>query len=266
MEALVKRLQMEVQAELELVNPYVSPVKGYDQKMEVVKLAIMELRRHLAVHPFADKATEIKYFKHWLPHFCKQYIYFTVLFQLECARITCDAEPFFSYLENEKTRIAAFFAKHKELYLYYTLSKSDKDDLLFVRTPLPETRDFVEREEYACRDSLILSELLAYGDYKTILNGEIGLATDPKANSYRSKLKFVGSKAEAVELITLIYEAKLFDNTLDQLIKSFEDNADIDLKDFTTIDNNNRARKKSVNPLLDKFIRTARSRINRLNP
>ena len=80
-----------------------------------------------------------------------------------------------------------------------------------------------------------------------------------------SKLKYVSTKAEAVELIILLYEVKLFDNTLEQLIKLFEDNTDIDLKDFTIIDNNNRARKKSVNPLLDKFNLAAKNRINRLN-
>jgi len=266
MEALFNRLQIEVRSELEVINPYGSPVKGYDQKMKVVQLAIMELRHHLAVHGFTDKTTEIKYFKHWLPFFCTQYIYFALLYRQECIRITSDGETLSSYLENEKKRIAAFLTEHREIYLYYTLNKSDKDELLFARTPLPETGEFIVREENFCQASFILSELLAYEKYKSVLNGMNGQATQPKAISDGSKLKYLGTKSEAVELITLLYEAKLFDNTLDELIESFEDNTDIDLKDFTIIDNNNRNRKKSVNPLLDKFIRTARNRVTRLNP
>lgn len=265
METLFKRLQIEMQSELDLISPFGSPVKGYDEKMKVVRLAVLQLKRHLRTNPFPNKATEIQYFKEWLPSLCKQYIYFTVLYELECSRITSDSENFFNYLESEKKRITAFLTEHRGLYFYYILDKSDKDELLFVRTPLPETGDFVEREEDSCRDSLILSELLAYEEYKKVLKEETGLATESKANS-SSKLKFIGTKAEAVELITLIYEANLFENTLEQLKESFEDNTDIDLKDFTRIDNNNRVRKKSTNPLLDKFIDAAKSRINRLNP
>lgn len=266
MEALFNRLQIEAQSELEVINPNGSPVKGYDQKMKVIKLAIMKLRQHLKEHPFIDKATEIKYFKHWRPFFCRQYIYFSVLYQLECTRITCDAEAFSSYLENEKSRIAAFLLRYRELYLYFLLDKSDKDELLFVRTPLPETGDFVEKEENSCHESLILSELQAYNDYKKVLDEEIELATVSKKNNFDDKLKYIGTKAEAVELITLIYEAKLFDNTLEQLIVNFESDTNTDLKDFTRIDNNNRMRKKSTNPLLDKFIDAAKKRIKRLNP
>lgn len=265
METLFKRLQIEVQSELEVINPFGTLVKGYDEKKEVVKLAIMKLKHHLAIHPFADKATEIKYFKYWLPYFWKQYIYFAILYELECNRITLDPEAFSSYLEDQKKQMAAFLVDHRDLYLYYMLGKSDKDDQLFLHTPLPETDNFPEIEENSCHESMNLSRLLAYEDYKKILNEEIDRVTGSKANT-GSKLKFVSTKAEAVELITLIYEAKIFDNTLEQLIVTFESNTNTDLKDFTRIDNNNRMRKKSTNPLLDKFIDAAKNRINRLNP
>jgi len=266
MEALFNRLQIEVRSELEVINPYGSPVKGYDQKMKVVQLAIMELRHHLAVHGFTDKTTEIKYFKHWLPFFCTQYIYFTLLYKQECIRITSDGETLSSYLENEKKRISAFLTEHRELYLYYTLNKSDKDELLFVRTPLPETGEFIIREENFCQASFTLSELLAYEKYKNTLDKETAIAMEMKTENSFSKLKWTGTKTEAVELIVLFHESKLFDHTLDQLKEWFEKSTGVDLKNLAIIDNNNRNRKKSASLLLDKLNQAVKNRMDRLDP
>lgn len=271
MEALIKRLQEEVQSELEVVNSIVSPVKGYDKKMKVVKLFIMQLKHHVAVHSFPDKATEIKYFKYWLPSFYKQYIYFTYLYQLERTRITADVEPFSTYLENERKRIANFLNEHQELFFYHLLEETDKDELLFIRTPLPDANDFIKRGDNFCEACIILAELLAYDEYKKVLEEEIVRLTQHRAPTEGSGLKWIGTKRDAVELIALLYEAKLFDYegrvaTLEQLKRWAKESMQVDLKDFKVIDNSNRTRKKSSTALLDKFIRAASSRENRLNP
>jgi len=264
---LVKRLQIEVQSKLDKIDPQEGPVKGYSQKIKIVKDAVIELKHYVTTHPFPDRETEIQYFKHWLPHFLKQHIYFDALFQLEWTRTNSSGiDVFYACLEDERERIADFFNKHRELYFYYVHQETHEDELLFIRTPFRDAAEIVLREENYCQASFILSELLAYENYKKILDAESGLPIEPKAAAGGRKLKYIGTKAEAVELITLIYETKLFDNTLEQLRESFEDNTDVDLKDFTRIDNNNRARKKSTNPLLEKFIEASKSRNNRLNP
>lgn len=268
---LVKRLQIEVQSELDLVNPWGSPVKGYDQKMKMVKYAIVELKRHLDAHSFPDKGMEIEFFKQWLPGFYKQYIYFSVLFQLECARITSNSELFNTYLKNERCRIADFRIQHKDMYLYNLLGKTDEDEELFVRDPLPDTRDFIGQEENFCVNTVILSELLAYDDYEKVLEKELELINEMKMAVEGRKLKWIGTKSETVELAVLFYEVGLFEYsdqpaTIEQIKEWFEEKMDIDLKDFSIIDNNNRNRKKSVYPLLDKLNLAAKNRKDRLNP
>jgi hypothetical protein len=271
MKELIKRLQIEVQSELELVNPYASPVKGYDQKMKVVKYAILELKHHLDVHSFPDKSTEVEFFKQWLPGFCKQYIYFTALFHLECTRITSDSEIFNTYLKNERCEIADFRIQHKDMYLYHLLGKTDKDEELFVRNPLPDTLDFIRQEENFCGNSVILSELLAYDDYEKVLEKELELINVMKTAVEGRKLKWKGTKSDTVELAVLFYEIRSFEYddqpaTIEQIKEWFEEKMDIDLKDFAIIDNNNRSRKKSVYPLLDKLNQAAKNRWDRLNP
>src|SRR5882672_8177882 len=108
MEAFVINLQIEVQAKLDKVDPNVGPVKGYDKKIEPVEWAIIEMKHYLVKHPFPDKATEINYFKHWMPFFYKQHVYFTSLYQLELIRRTSDKEELFGYLEDEKKKITSF--------------------------------------------------------------------------------------------------------------------------------------------------------------
>ena len=58
---------------------------------------IKNLKHHVAIHPFPDRATEIQYFKSWLPGFGKQYIYFHALFNLEHNKDICDSDTFLEW-------------------------------------------------------------------------------------------------------------------------------------------------------------------------
>ncbi|MBN9386387.1 MAG: RteC domain-containing protein [Chitinophagaceae bacterium] len=271
MKALVNRLQIEVQSRLEMVDPKSSLVKGYDQKMKVMKETIMDLKHYVAANPFSDKDTEIKYFKHWLPLFYKEYIYYTALCQLECMRISSNYEDFSIYVTSERKRIAGFLDEHRDLYFYHMLGKTDEDDALFVRTPAHEAADFLVRDENFCQASLILSELLAYEDYKKILDKRMSVI-QPSTNSISNKkLKWTGTKAEAVELIVLLYETKLISHegapaTLEHLREWAEENMDVELKDFSVIEYKNRNRKITPTPLLDRMTRAYNARKDRFDP
>jgi len=257
MEALVKKLQMELQLKLEAVEPKLSPVKGYDQKVKLLKETIKELKHYLLANPFPDKSTEIRYFKHWLPYFYKLYFYFETLYKLESIRITSNSEEFSKYLEDERKRLTDFFTEQRELYLYYILGSTAEDELLFVRTPIRDSAEFLIRDENVCETSLTLSKLLAYDDYKKIVDEEIALFTEPdnKMNGSKLKFKWKPNKSQTAEVIYSLAKLKCIevegqDADIMSVAAVFKESFGVDVTNIYDVHLHNKRRKKDKAPFL----------------
>lgn len=271
MEAFVQNLQKEVQEKLDKVDPNIPPIEGCNAKIEVIEWAIKEMKHYLWLHPLSDKATEVKYYKYWAPTFCKLQFYFATVLDLELRRVTSDNETFLNYLHEEKERIAIFFENNHVLHRYYYSRKSSSDETIFVHKPLSGSPGFLTFDSSYCENSLTLSALLAYEDYRKILDKEIGLFAALIEDTGTTRLKWVGTKSEAVEWIAAAVELGTleFDGrpaTLEEVKAGFEKNFNIDLSDFGVVDNKNRNRKKSSTPFFDKLIQAFNNRKNRLDP
>ncbi|MDO6433289.1 RteC domain-containing protein [Flavitalea sp. BT771] len=271
METFVASLQNEVRDRLNNIGPEVDRLQEYYKKMEVVAHAIKKLRHHVALHPFTDKATEIQYFKSWLPRFGKQYVYFLALFKLEHNRDINDSDDFLEYLQNEKESIAEFFRSNGEFHAYCHSGSNRKDDVLFSQNYLPGTPDLWMVDEYYCEASDILAQLLAFEKYKNVINHEIRLLTGTDERSEPDDEQWLGTEAEIVELITALVAAGLVGSggkpvTMAQGKIWAERKFNVEIKNFNVTDNNNRNRKKSATPLFDKLIRAYNDRKDRLDP
>lgn len=272
METLVTRLQSQVQSELNSSDATSTPAKRYAKNINVVKTAIQEMKPHLLLHPFPDKETEIKYFKVWLPHLYKLQLYFTSMYDLEYRRMTLEDEAFLNYMMDEKKKISDFLKDHRALYAYYILEETDGDDILFIHGPLADNNvEYLDIDENFCQASFNLAKILAYEDYRTTLDREIGAHTERKIIMEDKMLTWLGTKAEAAELIGLFYETKLFGHkgqaaTIERMKIWAKESMNVDLKYFNVIDNKNRYRKITSSPLLDRMIKASNARKDRLDP
>jgi len=234
METLVMKLQADLQSKLDLIDPDTSPVKGYDKKIKVVRDAVLRLKEELTLHPLPDKSMEIQFFKEWLPSIYKQYVLFGCLYKLEFNRIMQSNEMFAAYLESETIRITDFMRDHQDLYFYYILGETNRDEQYFVRMGLSDGSELLRYDTHFCEASLILSQMLANVAYKTALDAESRSEEKPLVNEGIT-LDWAGTKAEAVEFIAAaasigLYKCNGQPATAEQIKRWMEEKQGIDLK------------------------------------
>ncbi len=266
---LVKDLHATLQAKLKAVDLHANTTKQYKAKSEIVEAAIIELKQHLVLHPFPDKATEIEYFKSWLPSFTKLHVFYLALSELELIRKTSSKEEFLKHLQNEKKRITHFFKEHRDLYHYYLAEKINEDEKLFVRDSLSGKRDFLEKDSNFCHHSLLLGWLLAYEEYVSVLDKEIEAHIG--AEEPEDELELVTTDAENAELlsgllVTGLLRRKGAPATIAEGVAWMKRRLNIEIKNFSVVDYKNRNRKKSTTPLLQKMIDALNARAERLDP
>ncbi len=120
-----------------------------------------------------------------------------------------------------------------------------------------------------CMSIYVATQILA--------NAQLGSAVSPitatPARASQTPMpfgKWLATKSDAVELLVALHEAKCisFDAqpaTLVQLRDRFEKEYGIDLSDFSNIDNNNRSRKRSLTPFLQRLRDLSNERSERLD-
>jgi hypothetical protein len=271
MEALVKELQGRVEDELSKIDPLRNAVKGYDNRCKIVKNSIIELKRHIAAHPFADQAAEIHCFKHVLPAFFSQYFYFVKVYNAERKRIISSKETFHHFLEDELKKLEVRLIDYGDFCHYYYAGSTKLDSYYYTRDSWeswPEDQS-VMPDEYCALGSYKASWIMADERYRQYLYREIQGPESTVNDSERVNVVFKGSKSAAAELSIALTAAKIlyFDDqpgSLVQVNKWVENFLHVDLNNIHSIDRNNRKRKKMATPFLNMLIAKYNSRSDQL--
>jgi len=269
MEAFMRELQLQLEKDLDAISCEATPVKGYYIRVKLVETAITRIKEYVANHSFPDREMEIQYFKCWILPFIKLHVYYVRLYNLEAARISSDRDELLQYIQGEKKRIGSFFITNQELYRYYRTGRTDDDERYFTFRLPSGSSDFLIADRTFCRPSLVLGELLAYEEYRAMLDSEIEQLTTCNVPGKKIELKV--PKSAVTEIIVPVYELQWIwidgrPATLNELIKMVEKGLHIDLRDFSVLDNANRYRKKTTYPNLEKMIQAWNDRKNRLDP
>jgi|GEM_PF-1767467 len=253
MESFIEDLREQLNVQLEAVNAGNSPVESYGAMIELVEQSIVEMKRYLLHHPFADIATEMKYFRHWAPSFFKQQIYFTELYNLERARITAmDGEVILSYLKKTKKRIKKFFKKHQDLHLYLRMGHQDRDEELFVRRMPSKREEFLITDETYCESCLLLSKIMAYEELLPLLTSSKDKMVAP---AHRRKYQWNPNKSQTAEIIYSYVKTKCIsvdgqEADIKDLVYFYKDVFNVDLGNIYDVHLHNKRRKKDQAPFL----------------
>ena len=256
MEAFVKELLKHLEAGLSAIDPESNPIKGYDKAVELARHCITTLKKHLLSHPIEDETSQIYYFKHIVPVIYSPCIYYIKLHDMELHRITSIPEKFSVYLTKELKEVSEFLETNGDLHRYYYSGQQSHDRHYFTNR-LAEMRDEISIviDSSLCPNSYLLSKILAYEKYRGILKTEL---EGPPPEALKAVAEWKGKKADAVELIISLHAANALHingkpATIAQIKEQFSKFASVDLKDFNTIDNSNRARKKAETPFLSQL-------------
>jgi hypothetical protein len=252
MKIFAKKLQEQLQTALNGVDLKSDTIKGCDHRIDLVEGSIKELKQYITEHPFPDKAAEIYYYKHIAPSFYQLFFLFKLLYRLELERIILDEKGFQLFLKRELKKACKFLKKYIELYKYFYSTEDYWDESLFTRKKGLKYEDVlsIDMDDHYCPDSRLLSRILACLQYKDFMERELKDEVFSPKSQEEDPVECKATKSDGAEFAAAVYEAKIMyingkPFSLAQVVKRVEQFFNIDLKDFSILDNVNRSRKKT---------------------
>ncbi|HVV04270.1 MAG TPA: RteC domain-containing protein [Puia sp.] len=252
-----------MEQQLEAVPPDINAVRGYNVKTELAEDAIRKVKEHLHQHPMTDQDMEVSYFKYWAPRFFKLQLFHTLLYNLECARITVAAEASFKeYLNNEARRIRGFQKEHEDLWVYYLLAETSRDKELFICRCPSKSEEFLTADEIYCGNSILLAKIMAYEAFLPIITRELNQMEAGKEDAVAElpedaiEYKWIRSKADAAEIIYAWAKLKCIsvggrEADIKDLAEFFKIKLGLDIGNIYDVEWHNKKRKKEKAPFLN---------------
>lgn len=206
------------------------------------KIALDDMRKLVIKDGFADKESEIEFFKKLKPAVYSKLLYYREVFDLETKRQDKDKEGIRKYLQQKLDKIMECMIKNDSKVQYYHCNYSHLDEKYFLRDgaeiPL-ELRDnhhLLDEQFFTWHDhtfSMIMSNemLIDYitKELRKLDHPEMMNDTEPV-----SSLFWTGSKIDAVEIIYAFHFAKVINGgkvTIRELAGVFGRFFNLDLTD-----------------------------------
>ena len=219
MKAFTEKLHEELLSKLADLDKNYDPNNLFDQRLNVLIIAIEQIKEKLLDHRFHSDEEEIHYFKSVLPKTMALYVYY--LEKVEWDRIIRMDSPArrYKFHDHIYSVVEEFRKLYRALYEYYRDGKTDLDDLYFLRSsPLNrETQYPLGKIIDPCsppHHCVMLAILIAY----TRLEPEIKIGvSENKENelltkSGKLKLRWTGKQSELIELGYGLKEMGSFNN------------------------------------------------------
>ncbi|MGV8092085.1 MAG: RteC domain-containing protein [Mangrovibacterium sp.] len=181
------------------------------------KIALDRMRELVVKEGFADKESEIEFFKKVKPSVYSRLLFYRAVFDLETKRQEKDREGTRRYLERKLEKIVKCLARHEQKVQYSHCHFTHLDEKYFLRkrTEIPaelrDSRQLLDEEFFTWHDHtfavIMAGEMLA--DY--ILK-EIGKLETPGKNNgpvLKPGLQWTGKKIDYAEMIYSIHYAKV---------------------------------------------------------
>ena len=181
------------------------------------KIALDDMRKLVIKDGFADKGSEIEFFKKRKPAVYSKLLYYREVFDLETKRQDKDKEGIRKYLQQKLDRIMKCMIRNDTKVQYYHCNYSHLDEKYFLRdgTEIPlELRDnhhLMDEQFFTWHDHtfsmIIANEMLI--DYITEELRKLDNPENMNDTELVSSLFWTGSKIDAVEIIYAFYFAKV---------------------------------------------------------
>jgi hypothetical protein len=248
-----------------------SGLMAYTRSIEVIRNYIGEMQAARQKH-VTNRDTEIEFFRRVWPKFYGRLFLNIRQHAFETARLSLPADLHLPYLAREERKVGAFFRKHREFSLYYRSGSSVLDEQFtrhYSQSRVFDPLSLVLDPEGGTVASYLAAWCLAYGEYLVWLGKEKERILHPGQAKSTNTWEWKESKTAAVELIQAQAEKGSFyingkKATATQLKMKFEEDHNIDLKDYDLLLYAADSRKMEDTPYLTKLIEAFKGRKNRL--
>lgn len=113
------------------------PVAAAAQAAQLALESILILKEYVLKEGFADRPSEITFFKQVKPLFVRWLLYYQQVYQLEAGRPVGGKEVEINFLEKKLRSLEQHYEDHAELYQYLRQNATHLDELYFLRQEAP---------------------------------------------------------------------------------------------------------------------------------
>lgn len=243
MKKYVETLQKEVEDYLQ-VNNYqdVNNLNKAKNGILLLEDIFHRLKSFIVEYGFKDAEEEIVFFKEHKPKLFCYLIFFRKVYNLEMHRPTGGGIIQQEYFKKELDHIKDYFQKNMDFYHYYRSDNTFMDEIFFIRGQNPEILLYLETfyferdPAFSTNCDFKVAKVLANDMLESFIIAELDKLEnkEPDYDSVflKEKLTWTGSKADLIELIYALIEAKVFNHgkaSLKEVVCYFENVFNIEL-------------------------------------
>lgn len=245
MEQFVEKLQEEVELYLHKSGGRLNDNPARTKNGILLLEDIFRRLKSFVVEEYEFKSTEeeIKFFKEHKPGLFSNLIFYRKVNNLEMNRPTGGRKVQQEYFRKELENINDYFNKNRDFYHYYRSGNTFMDEVFFLRGQNPEVLLNLETF-YFERDPLFstncdfkVAKILANDMLESYIREELDKLEDKDYGlkslfQPKEKLTWTGNKADLIELIYALMEAKVFNHgkaSLKEVVCYFENVFNIEL-------------------------------------
>jgi hypothetical protein len=254
-----------------------------DQRMLLLTQAIDQIKQKLKGYSFDKEGHEIYFFKHILPLFLSQFIYYSEKGAIECSQRVGTEKSKREFLDLEFQKIDYFFNMNIEFFNYYRFGKTIFDGYYFLRSSSSNNENtdlpaFMMDGSFCTIYSWKLATIIAYSRLEREIRFNWADNEDDSAPAKKNeeatrdpnsgKLEWTDSKRGLTELVYSLQEQGSFNNgkaDLKTIIDCFETAFSVDLGNTSSTYQQLLSRKKGSSSYLAKLQEKFEQRLDKMD-
>jgi hypothetical protein len=271
MNSITEKLWEEMSADMQRVKrDSQSILEQAERCYQIVLSRLEELRGFILEYNYKDKEEEIRFFKIVKPKFLSELMYHAELFEIEAHVPIGSAGKQKKHYIRVLDRIALFFGKRNEFYIYYRTGKTSLDEQLFLsnhndRLIFPEVYMVNADPRFFRPASYRVARIMAYEKLHEYVTAVLTRLKSPRVSGGDHLLNWTGSKSDLIELAYAIQSRGAVNNgnvEVKQIITSLELLFNVQVGNFYRTFQNMRGRKKDRTPFLSALIKSVEDRMD----
>ncbi|MCO6175909.1 RteC domain-containing protein [Flavobacterium sp. NRK F10] len=257
MKQKIQSLILNITEQLNFIDLEIdNPITKSEKAIEVILLAISNVKKIVTKTGFKSDAEEIYFFKELKPQFTSKLIYYNMVYKIEMKRPNGGNRILKKYYNNELQKLKAYFDNELDFYKYYRSGSSYLDYKYFLRGKYDiklalDSYYFETDSSFSTSHDFKVARILAndliqlYLEDQLIMieNKDLGDKSQRKPNV---KMIWTAPKVSLIELIYALHSEGVFNNgaaDLKEIVNYFEHTFDIDLGQYRRTFHEIRARK-----------------------
>ncbi len=214
----------------------ISKIKQLTGALDSVNKAMFDLRSFIGTNSFADKAEEIRFFKHEKPRFLRHQIFLLEQFTIEDKKPKDDQVLLRSYYQNELKFVMRFFEQFPFQYGYYQIDATELDDKYFLCNAGPVSMlmpALPDRDpEFSTNADYLFAKFMAYEMLEAFIIKQLwdlshpGMEQPFTSRKFTVDLKWTGDTINLVEIAYGIWLTGQINNgnaTITEIIELLEE-------------------------------------------